>query len=75
MQESMIREDKTHGYGEPADSKVILLSTISEIMKSPKLTLTASSNVAVYRFCVIIVCYQLHSWSKYVENTFNYSAG
>lgn len=45
MQESVIREDTTHGNGEPADAKVILLSTISEIKKYLKLTLTASSNV------------------------------
>lgn len=45
MQESVIREDATHGNGEPADSKVILLSTISEIKKYLKLALTASSNV------------------------------
>jgi hypothetical protein len=42
MQESVIREDTTHGYGEPADSKVILLSTISKIKTYLKLALTVS---------------------------------
>jgi len=45
MQECVIRGDTARGYGEPADAKVILVSTISEIKKYLKLTLTASSNV------------------------------
>lgn len=60
MQESVIREDTTHGNGEPADAKVILLSTISEIKKYLKLLLQMwimfREHEKLFVICVPILC-------------------